>query len=120
MWGCLCSILELPVDQCDEGVRHTAALLLVLGGLGLRNAERTRSAAFWASWADCLPMVYARHPDVAIQLTLHLEGLPDTPLASAKLPPSPRHSREWVLKFRLGVNSCWEHAHRRENPMTTN
>ena len=27
-------------------------------------------------------MVYARHPDVAIQLTLHLEGLPDTPCLS--------------------------------------
>ena len=38
MLGCLCSILQLPVDQCDEGVRHTAALPLVLGGLGLRNA----------------------------------------------------------------------------------
>ena len=82
MWRCLCSILQISVDQCDEGVRHTAALPLVLGGLGLRSAERTRFAAFWASWADCLPMVYARHPDVAIQLALHLERSPHTPCLS--------------------------------------
>ena len=50
MWVCLCSIVQLPVDQCDEGVRHTAALPLVWGGLGLRSVERTRFAAFWASW----------------------------------------------------------------------
>ena len=74
MWGCLCSILQLPVDQCDEGVRHTAALPLVLGGLGLRNAEAHQVRRFLGE--------LGRHPDVAIQLTLHLEGLPDTPCLS--------------------------------------
>ena len=32
-----------------------------------------------ASWADCLPMIHARHPDVAAQLLGHLEGHPETP-----------------------------------------
>ena len=33
-----------------------------LGGLGLRSATRTRQAAYWASWADCLSMIKVRHP----------------------------------------------------------
>ena len=36
----------------DAAARSTATLLLVLGGLGLRSAARTRAAGFWASWAD--------------------------------------------------------------------
>ena len=117
MCGCSCSILQLPVDQCDEVVRHTASLPLVLGGLGLRSAERTRFAALWASWADCLPMVYARHPVVAIQLALHSEGLPHTPCLSevAAIPLS-----GVSLAVPTWRDSCWEHVHRPENPMITN
>ena len=43
------------------------------------NAWRSRVAAHWASWADCLPMIHARHPDVAAQRLGHLEGHPETP-----------------------------------------
>ena len=39
--------------------------IATVSGLGLRNALRTRVAAFWASWSDCLPMIRARHPIVA-------------------------------------------------------
>ena len=35
------------------------------GGLGLRSAVRVAPAAYWASWADCLAMVRARHPRLA-------------------------------------------------------
>ena len=48
----------------------------VLGGLDLRSALRTRVAAFWASWSDCLPMIRARHPFVAAELVRQLEGVP--------------------------------------------
>ena len=34
-----------------------ASLALSAGGLGLTSARRTRTAAHWASWADCLRMV---------------------------------------------------------------
>ena len=41
--------------------------------LGLTSARRTRRAAHWASWADCLRMVRQRHPDVAELMVTHLQ-----------------------------------------------
>ena len=64
-WRCLCAIVGVPSDTCDVLTRATATLPLSLGGLGLRSAARTREAACWASWADSLSMVQARHPSVA-------------------------------------------------------
>ena len=40
-------------------------LPLRCGGVGLRSASRTAPAAYWASWADALPMISARTPGVA-------------------------------------------------------
>ena len=74
LWRCLCAILEVPVDTCDVVTRVTATLPLSLGGLGLRSAERTKVAANWANWADVLPMLQARHPEVAALRVQHLEG----------------------------------------------
>ena len=38
------------------------------------GATRTSVSAYWASWADCLPMMFARHPDVACRIVQQLEG----------------------------------------------
>ena len=62
LWTCLCNILNVVVDGDRQDV---ATMPLSLGGLGLRDAVRTSPPAFWASWADCIAMVRARHPDVA-------------------------------------------------------
>ena len=78
----------------DEGNRTThivgpdpfdvsANLPLVLGGVGLRSASRISASAYWASWADCLPMVFARHRGVALAIVAQLEGHPDTPFLGA-------------------------------------
>ena len=45
-----------------------------LGGLGLRSAARTAQAAYWASWADALPMLKARLPDLADRAVQILDG----------------------------------------------
>ena len=45
-----------------------AHLPLRHGGLGLRSSRRLRFAAYWASWADTLPMIQARVPAVAARL----------------------------------------------------
>ena len=82
LWRCLCSILQVDPAQPDT-VRETATVPLSLGGLGLRSASRTRTPAFWASWADCLGMIRQRHPDVAAQLVRQLEGHPHTPSLEA-------------------------------------
>ena len=46
-------------------VQVAASMPLILGMLGIGNSERTRDAAHWGSWADCLGMIKIRHPDVA-------------------------------------------------------
>ena len=45
--------------------RQLSSLPLALGGLGLRSAIRSQHAAYWASWADSLPRIRERHPDIA-------------------------------------------------------
>ena len=58
---------------------QTASLPLRLGGLGLRSAERTLPAAHWASWADSLAMINARHPAVAGSIVRALETNVEAP-----------------------------------------
>ena len=67
LWNCLNRILSIDF-QVDATVQDTATLPLSMGGLGLRSAMRTCKPSFWASWADCLAMIRARHPDVAAQI----------------------------------------------------
>ena len=64
LWACLRNMLGSSVDL-NPAMRDVGTLPLSLGGMGLRNAERTSPPAYWASWADCLSMLRARHPDVA-------------------------------------------------------
>ena len=61
--GCLEQLLHNPVT--DE-VWQMATPQFSSGGLGLRNAERLRPTAYWASW------VQRRHPGIADHLMLSL------------------------------------------------
>ena len=79
LWRCLCSILEILVDQ-EEEVWSAASMPLVLGGVGLRYALRVRTPAYWSSWVDCLP-VHNSHPPIADRLVAELEE-PSTPFLS--------------------------------------
>ena len=62
-----------------------ARLPLRLGGCGLRNSTRTSHAAYWASWADCMPDLVRRFPhmrqdmvrEVAYLQTLDADTLHD-------------------------------------------
>ncbi|CAK0864309.1 unnamed protein product, partial [Prorocentrum cordatum] len=45
-----------------QAAREVAQLPLCLGGLGLRCAARMAPAAWWDTWADCLPMLRERAP----------------------------------------------------------
>ena len=49
---------------------------LCLGGMGLRDASRVATSAYWASWADSMPMIFQRHPDFATAFLQELEGAP--------------------------------------------
>ena len=79
LWQCLSDILQADLDQCTEEVREAATLPLSLGGLGLRSAMRMSEPAYWASWADCLPMFRARHPEIADEFLHELEGGTEAP-----------------------------------------
>ena len=61
---CLCDVLHIRNGLPGQTL-ETASLPLTLGGLGVGGSGRVRDAAFWGSWADCLEMVKARHPQVA-------------------------------------------------------
>ena len=94
LWECVCALLNIPVLQ-EWSIRDTATLLLSLGGLGLRRVLRTSPSVHWASWADSLPMIRARHPVVADMIIRELEGHPVTPcLRGASARP---HTRQRIL-----------------------
>ena len=73
-----------------------AQLPLRYGGLGLRSAAASRAAAYWASWADAMPVIGERHPRVLARM---LMGLADPRGASAA--PSTRAAAQAEAALRL-------------------
>jgi len=71
---------QLPGNTAQVSMaRQLASLPARLGGAGLRSAARTAPAAYWASWADALPMISERVPSVAAAATARLaEANPDS------------------------------------------
>ena len=51
-----------------ENWERQARLPLRLSGCGLRNSLRTSSAAYWASWADCLKGICDRFPAIGARV----------------------------------------------------
>ena len=72
VWQCFCCLLDSQPDQIAAS--GTKSLPLRLGGLGIRSAVGAQSAAHWASWADALAMIHARHPAVAHTIVRALDG----------------------------------------------
>ena len=62
------------VRLCGEAVRDAPSR----AWWGLRSAVRTRLLAHWASWADCFPMIRARHPEVAASMVDGLQRVDTT------------------------------------------
>ena len=76
LWKCLCNLLQVGPVQSAEA-KPAASMPLKLGGMGLRDAVRVAVPAYWASWADCMPMIFNRHPLVANLFVHELEGAPE-------------------------------------------
>ena len=65
---------QLPGDREQKSAAQSIATLpMRLGGLGLPSAARMSPAACWASWADALPMLQARLPQVTANIVGGLE-----------------------------------------------
>ena len=72
LWWCLGQILGTDLEQCEGGMRDVVTPLVVgrFGGSEVLHALG-------------IPMVGARHPEVASLLVRHLEGNPDPPSLAA-------------------------------------
>lgn len=91
----------------QEALERAAALVHLpfkLGGLGLRSAVRVAQAAYWASWADSLPMIHRRHPAIAAYIQQSLD-LPADTEALADCLQEARAAR--LVLLREGFSSSW-------------
>ena len=59
------SFLDGAGPEDAQDARCVAFLPAALGGLGLQSATRGAVAAYWAGWADALPVIHARCPEFA-------------------------------------------------------
>ena len=76
MWQAVAAVLgRMPGNTTQQEMAHGIATLpMRLGGLGLRSATRMAPAAFWASWADALPMLSQRLPALTDQIIQALDA----------------------------------------------
>ena len=68
---------DVDAEQLDPvlaAARRIAFLPVVHGGLGLRSSALLSPAAYWAAWADMLPTLVERVPDLAEQVLQELES----------------------------------------------
>ena len=82
---CLTQLLGTSsVDPTASALPRRAQLPLHFGGLGLRAAVASRAPAHWASWADSLPVIGARHPHLLASILPALQGVaPASPAVTA-------------------------------------
>ena len=76
VWGTLQACFGKPAEDVACPARDIAFLPAYLGGLGFAEAVRTASAAYWAAWADALPVLAARSPVFAAWTLRALSGVP--------------------------------------------
>ena len=75
LWQCFCGLLRIAANS--------STLPMSLGSLGLRRALCTSAPAYWASWADTLPMIPQRHPVVVEDMVSWLNRQTDVPCLRA-------------------------------------
>ena len=79
LWQAATKVIGAAVDEKEDAAANDIATLpMRLGGLGIRSAARTAPAAYWASWADALPMLRARLPRVAAKAAELLDAATDS------------------------------------------
>ena len=117
MQAALSSLLDDPRSS-EEDMRKARAISQLpfrLGGLGLRSATRMAQAAYWASWADCLPMIRQRHPAIANHL-LQALALPAGSEALATCLQEARRAREQLMHEGFGECPTWARVMAGERP----
>ena len=70
--ACIPYLMLITSGHLPQQAACLAQIALRHGGLGLRSAQLHAPAAFWASWADALPAVHRRDPELAAILSQQL------------------------------------------------
>ena len=76
LWTTLNRILGTEAEAATDGgalSRDLATLPARHGGLGLRSAARTSTAAYWAAWVDALGVLRTKNPNLATRFLNLLE-----------------------------------------------
>ena len=71
------------VHDIAQAAQPTSCRTLAVTTLGLFAAGRVSPAAYWAAWADALPVLRQRYPEAAARLVQELEGEPAAPCLRA-------------------------------------
>ena len=82
-------------SEDTDHARALATLPAVLGGLGLESVTRSAPAAYWAAWADSLPVLRARLPDWPEQCLAEDGGADARCLADAEAARAPQQTEGW-------------------------
>ena len=80
VWSCLSFLLGEP-DPLPATAHDVGFLPIRLGGLGLFAAERIAPAAYWAAWADALPVLALQQPILAARCAAELTLGPESAAA---------------------------------------
>ena len=144
LWEGLNKLLGSEADAAEDHLglsRKLATLPARYGGLGLRSAARTRTAAYWAAWVDALSVLKEKRPALAELLlskldlpadqqprclleataarnTLLANGYPEAPTwrqaADGAVAPQPQNAEagEWPHGWQFHASSALEHTYR--------
>ena len=66
----------LRIGRVAPSTKAAATLPLAAGGVVVEKRLRLREAAHWASWADTISMIRARHPEI-VEVILRAVEAPD-------------------------------------------
>ena len=72
LWNSFCKLFGADDMLGDELAHNVVSLPGRMGGLGLRSAQRSASAAYWASWVSALAVITEKLPDVAADMVASL------------------------------------------------
>ena len=115
LFNCLCRIMNIVPGQIHELVKDIITIPLSIGGMGFRSAHRTSPPAYWASWADSLPMIRERHLEVA-RTIIDRAGRPNPPPSLESVVRVAQDLERFTgSKSQVGKHCHWERDQPNEN-----
>ena len=99
----------MGISHAADTVQQLASPPTRMGGLGLRSATRCAGAAFWASWADALPMIKDRTPQIVnVVVTTLSSVVPPTTGCLGEVHEAARALDHQGFGWRPSWNEIWQ------------